>query len=854
MKNTVNTLSFGTAKITLSDEQSAFIATALDGKNILVDACIGSGKTTAIQGLCQLFPSTTSILYLTYNRLLKLDAQKRITPKNVFVTNYHGFAYQMLAREGIYVGVPDLIQEFLRYSPELDHYDVLIIDEYQDIDQELADLLEIIKNTNPAMQIIAVGDMEQKIYDKTTLDIQSFIHQFLENYERLTFTQCFRLSANHAAFLGRVWGKTISGVNSNCIIEEKTEDEVIPLLVQYEPNEILCLGSRNRSMISVLNKLEEDYPIKFNKRTIYASISDDDSIGAAKPTAHSAIFTTFDSSKGLERRICVIFDFDESYWESRKIKNLQKYAILRNIFCVAASRGKERIIFVTSGSNRLSEQILSTPFETKFGDSLVDISQMFDFKYKENIEECFSLLKITKQPFSSESDTIEIENTDGLIDLSPCIGIYQEAAFFDNYDLLASIKLCYRIFHNIPRLSDEVLCSMDMNCSILYLVSLQTQMNRYFTQVRCPFIPPEKEEELRKRLLTEFSPSEKCQVPCAIGFEGKNGSNALIRALGYADVVKNDTVYELKFVSELTHQHFLQCACYMIALLLPKGILWNTRNNAKYKIEIPNQLAFLDSVARAISKNRINRYYQPSISSGQSVLRLIARETQEIRRKKEAKELLPEDSSAEMISLRNANNIEIGKDTVAIIDTETTFKNKLLSIGVIVADPESLALVGYKYYIITPECYDNSMYSCELFHKRAKQYRFIDRTKAKEELYALLKQQRVAKIYAYNASFDYALLPETWDWPWYDIMKIAANRNTNKHIPANAPCYSTGKLKSNYGAEAIYRLLTNDSSFVEPHNALLDALCELEIIRRLGLPLSCYEMAQITKSNQMSIK
>lgn len=33
----------------LSDEQSLFVETAQAGKNILVDACIGSGKTTAIQ-------------------------------------------------------------------------------------------------------------------------------------------------------------------------------------------------------------------------------------------------------------------------------------------------------------------------------------------------------------------------------------------------------------------------------------------------------------------------------------------------------------------------------------------------------------------------------------------------------------------------------------------------------------------------------------------------------------------------------------------------------------------------------------------------------------------------------------
>lgn len=85
----------------LSDEQMLFVNNALLGQNILVDACIGSGKTTAIQYLCSTFPETKQILYLTYNKLLKLDAKDKIKNKNVTVTNYHGFAYGILKRNGI---------------------------------------------------------------------------------------------------------------------------------------------------------------------------------------------------------------------------------------------------------------------------------------------------------------------------------------------------------------------------------------------------------------------------------------------------------------------------------------------------------------------------------------------------------------------------------------------------------------------------------------------------------------------------------------------------------------------------------------------------------------------------------
>ena len=73
--------------IQLSQEQRLFISEAKNGNNILVDACIGSGKTTAIQYLCDELPNTLNILYLTYNKLLKIDAKSKIKSSNTTVTN-----------------------------------------------------------------------------------------------------------------------------------------------------------------------------------------------------------------------------------------------------------------------------------------------------------------------------------------------------------------------------------------------------------------------------------------------------------------------------------------------------------------------------------------------------------------------------------------------------------------------------------------------------------------------------------------------------------------------------------------------------------------------------------------------
>ncbi len=583
----------------LSIEQNKFIEESLKGFNILVDACIGSGKTTAIQHLCDVLPSNKKILYLTYNKLLKLDAKKKIKNRNVTVTNYHGFAYMCLISQNIRAGISDLIQTFNKKRPYMKHYDVLMIDEYQDIEEELADMLNIIKEENPGIQIIAVGDMEQKIYDKTTLDVRKFIDGFLGERKTLEFTRCFRLSAAHAAKLGRIWNKTIVGVNPGCKISVMGRKEAAEFLKDQDPHDVLCLGSRQGDLSATLNYLEYNYPEKYNKKTIYASIMDDD--GYSEPKEDSGIFTTFDSSKGLERKICVIFDFTKAYWTVRSRMPQQKYEILRNIFCVAASRGKEQIVFVHEYNELLDEEMLSTPTCGRKNFDNMAISGMFDFKYKEDVEECFSLLELKK--LRDGGDFINVKTNDELIDISPCIGIYQESSYFKNYDLESDLSLAYEIDKDRSTMYQKEFYMGGVQKKILVLTALNTHQNRYIDQVDMPFITEEAAGLIHERLGGVFTKNENVQVRCEIPF--MDGS---FEALGFADVVKKDTVYELKFVEDLKHEHFLQCACYMIALGLKKGILWNVRDNTMWDIKIKDQKRFLDSVTNAITKGAIRRY------------------------------------------------------------------------------------------------------------------------------------------------------------------------------------------------------------------------------------------------------
>lgn len=511
----------------LSTEQQDLVRLALEGKNVLCDACIGSGKTSTINVLCNEFDSSKQILYLTYNRLLKLDAQQKILNDNVTVQNYHGFASKMLYRYGIKdVGQGEQISRLLEGHIPVGHYDVLIIDEYQDINEEISKMLEYVKDSNPCMQIIAVGDMKQKIYDHTSLDIWDFINKFLGKHTQVNFTQCFRLSHDLAGRLGMIWDKNINGVNAHCDVKTMTKEEVIDYLDSVNPKDVLCLGARTGPMVTVLNALEERPGNLYDKNHVYASIKDNDGDKCVAPGPDVGIFTTYDGSKGMERPICVVFDFTEFYWGTRMHMPMVRYEILRNLFCVAASRGKEEVIFVEPEKDKdflLSDKTLMTPVKTHIeANPKFDISEMFDFKFDEDVNACYDLIKISPV-FRKDVHPIEVKHSDAMIDLAPCIGIYQQANFFDYYDIDSAIAY-YMYMHKDKKMAmPQSWKSVEQK--VLFLTMLMTSQDRYVKQVELPIITKEQESQINKRLSVLFSPDENVQERCEL--------NAFVDEKGY---------------------------------------------------------------------------------------------------------------------------------------------------------------------------------------------------------------------------------------------------------------------------------------------------------------------------------
>lgn len=589
----------------LSDEQKAVLEEVKKGSSVVIDSVIGAGKTSLLQAIVNAFPYKR-ILYLTYNKLLKLDAQDKIKNRNATVQNYHGFVYKYLTRRNIFVPPDKQIKTFLEKCSDIPLiYDIIAVDEFQDLEEDSSMLLAHIAKECPNAQWVFVGDMHQKIYDKTKIDVyKDCIEKLAPNYVPMTLTKSFRISADHAKFLSSLWEKDIKGVNSKCKVDvtEKFGD-VIKLLDDTPNKDILVLGPRYGLTQELVNMLERHNSKKYNKQTVWTSIRDRDDNFKIQPD--SMIVTTYDGCKGMERPVCIVIDWTDAHFRNRVEKPFVDQDIIRNLFCVAASRGKSKILFYIDPSNPHEHFLQQEDLALSYAQVLPEFSpsSMFDFKHPVDILRCMDDLKIEDIPQEDKTEIV-VQSSDGNIDLTPAIGVYQELAFFKNYNFQKAIDR----LHETPMLT-RIKYWMSHKSQLtheqqaLALTAYSTELFRYCQQATDHFITDEMKKSLFDRLSSKLDAnSTRIQVPCHVVSE--------FTATGFMDYIdKKGIPWELKFVNTLSNSNYLQTAMYCVATKKPYAYLWNVKKNELKKVSVPNVEKFLADVYTCITLGRKLRRY-----------------------------------------------------------------------------------------------------------------------------------------------------------------------------------------------------------------------------------------------------
>lgn len=189
----------------------------------------------------------------------------------------------------------------------------------------------------------------------------------------------------------------------------------------------------------------------------------------------------------------------------------------------------------------------------------------------------------------------------------------------------------------------------------------------------------------------------------------------------------------------------------------------------------------------------------------------------------------------------------------AVIDTETTWKDEVMSIGIVISNFDDYKIIDRIYYIFNPEYKYGGMFSNVLKETRGAKIEEDSRISAMKKINEILLSKNIKYIFAYNAIFDYRHLPELSSYTWLDIMKVAAYRQYNEKLPINLEYCQTGRLKTGFGVEAIYSLLSG-KEYREVHNALCDSIDELMIMKMLNKKLEVYFVGTINSSEKTNLK
>jgi len=433
---------------TISIEQSDIIDKISKGSNIKVDAVAGSGKTTTCLYIAKNNPDR-SILLLTYNAKLKLETRERVNTlglNNIEVHSYHAFTVKYLNPKGF---KDNGILKFLhlkKKEPKLYFkYNIVIIDEAQDMNPIYYELVVYILRRLENPQIVIMGDRKQSIYqfnkaDSRFLSMSEMIFKSTNLWENAVLSTSYRITIHMANFINRC-------CNGSLPIKAVKNGSL--------PRYIICNGFNNRSYLEIKYYLNKGYkyedifilaasvksersPVRIlaNKLTeekipIYVPTNDEEHLDE-DILQGKIVFSSFHQVKGLERPVVIVFGFDNSYFVyfAKDIPEYE-YNQIPNTLYVAITRAKECLSLLHDDSNdylpflnrdrlqiysemSISQSFLSKKNNSRFenrNDSVkqtlkpIGVTELIKYIPVDVMEECISMLQISINQLPVETKT-----------------------------------------------------------------------------------------------------------------------------------------------------------------------------------------------------------------------------------------------------------------------------------------------------------------------------------------------------------------------------------------------------------------------------------------------------------------
>lgn len=356
-----------------TDEQHEIAELVKRGHSVIVEAVAGSGKTTTVFLAVQTAPGTSlkRTLFLTYSKDLKMDNRRRVAELNldhVHAHSFHSFAcnmYTPLAYESLdHATGMDPVVEFA--------YDMIIVDEMQDVDPTIFRFLRQIIRDNriTTPQFLFLGDEAQCIFQYRDSD-----PRFLKLAPRLlevpfvykTLSRSFRLTHDMATVVNRGFGgentwtrivapkmieKSVSYVRIDSPWDlEPVIDEMRIQVARHnlKPWNVFVLapkvkGGAQNPCVKLQKTLQHKSKSVFENRvSIFVSLQDDVSPHELDMRGKLCIMT-YHQAKGRENDLVVVFGVDDSYFKYYNTTSPTTH--LTEPLLVAMTRARKHLIIV----------------------------------------------------------------------------------------------------------------------------------------------------------------------------------------------------------------------------------------------------------------------------------------------------------------------------------------------------------------------------------------------------------------------------------------------------------------------------------------------------------------------------
>jgi hypothetical protein len=619
---------------TISNEQHNIIELLKNNNNLIVESVAGSGKTTSNLFIAKSFPNY-NILLLTYNAKLKLETREKILKleiKNLETHSYHSFCVKYYDNK-CYTDtkIKKIINSKINLKQQT-NYDLIILDESQDITPLYYELIcKILKDNIKKAQLCLLGDRYQNIYDFNNADSRYMIHaDKLFNFNDLNWSRCklsesYRITNKMSNFINcclmnteHIKSNKESKYKPNYIIcntfcDKRYKSEPLKELYRYldlgyKPEEIFILApsvKNEKCPVRVLENL-----IKQNSSrpiSVYVPVSDEEKLDV-DVLKGKLVFSTFHQSKGLERKVVIIYSFDNSYFDFFKKDKDSK--VCPNEIYVASSRALEHLTlfhhetheyFKFININKLkifcnyygcNSKIQKNQICENYDTSVTDLIRHLP---AEVIDNCLDFLKIEniKNPTTNIKIDTKIKNEidDSYESVSEITGIAIPSYF--EYKTTKKMTIYDRLKQNKDKFEN---LNLDINLDNITENEL-LYISNYYSSSQSGYLF--KTYQIgnydwlsKENLLLALKNFETLNISNDAKYEEyieiENDKDFSIpelsnrRIIGSIDCIDNNNIYEFKCVGKLEKVHILQLAVYMF---LYKSNEIKNKNDNKLKLE-----------------------------------------------------------------------------------------------------------------------------------------------------------------------------------------------------------------------------------------------------------------------------